>query len=139
MLQFKNQTKPNKQDSFTSTLGTAPSESSPQATRQGYYLNPFLIPNITVRAWSSFSKEPVEFVRQCGNPEKPVLPLRERVSWCLGLWEHRVLISKLCPLLGCVDISVEGKGILPRTGKLALQPRTLLRIHNHQEAQRSCK
>lgn len=63
----------------------------------------------------SSSREPVKSVQQCGDPEKPVLPLRDWDSWCLGLWVHGVLISKVSFLLGYFDIFVEGKGVLPRT------------------------
>lgn len=63
----------------------------------------------------SSSKEPVKSVQQCGDPEKPVLPLRDWDSWCPGLWVHSILISKESFLLGCFDIFVEGKGVLPRT------------------------
>lgn len=41
--------------------------------------------------YASLSKEPVKFVEQLGDPEKPVSPLKELVSWCLGLWVRSVI------------------------------------------------
>lgn len=33
----------------------------------------------------------MKFVEQLGDPEKPVLPLGELVSWCPGLWVLSVI------------------------------------------------
>lgn len=96
-----------------------------------------------VCALLSSAKEPVKFVEQCDDPEKPVLPLGEWVSWCVGLWVHSVLIRQLSSLLGCFDIFVEGKDVLPRTvfshKKTSSATKHPLRIHNHQKSWRSCK
>lgn len=96
-----------------------------------------------VCALLSSAKEPVKFLEQCDDPEKTVLPLREWVSWCVGLWVRSVLISQLSPLLGRFDIFVEGKDVLPKTvfshKKTSSATKHPLRIHNRQKSWRSCE
>lgn len=59
-------------------------------------------------------------MKQLGDPEKIVLPLRELVSGCLGLWVSSVIDKKASSLLGGFDASVEGFGrILTQGNQLA--------------------